>query len=270
MKRNFKYIIVRKFLSGFTLIELLVVISIIALLVSILMPALGRARDQARNVICLVNTRQQGLGMKLYSADHSDKYPFASAPGWFPFGGMMNWTGTFSYVPGEFEPVNQMALFVGNYITQPDVFYCPAARVGNFGYINREDHWDYAAENYSAPEHFGYRCYATSVGYTTWAGYGYDTSGQFCPEQLWPDIEQRERYQRRATKNIFSRGDTVVLSDIILEKIGPDAPTWNNHSRNGEPIGGNIHFNDGSAIWLDFSETECMLEIQTRQFNFRF
>lgn len=51
---------------AFTLIELLVVLAIIALLVSILVPALGRSRDAARNVQCLNNLRQIGLGIEMY------------------------------------------------------------------------------------------------------------------------------------------------------------------------------------------------------------
>lgn len=60
--------------SGFTLIELLVVISIIALLVSILMPSLGRARKQARAVVCQANLRQWGLVMSLYTLDNNDRF----------------------------------------------------------------------------------------------------------------------------------------------------------------------------------------------------
>lgn len=55
--------------NGFTLIELLVVVSIIALLVSILMPALGRARKTARRVVCANHLRQIGVIEMLYSAD---------------------------------------------------------------------------------------------------------------------------------------------------------------------------------------------------------
>ena len=52
--------------NGFTLIELLVVVSIIALLVSILLPALGRARESAKTAVCLANERQQALAMFMY------------------------------------------------------------------------------------------------------------------------------------------------------------------------------------------------------------
>ena len=60
---------------GFTLIELLVVISIIALLLSILVPALKMARQQARMVVCISNTRQLNMGLKLYAHDNDDRLP---------------------------------------------------------------------------------------------------------------------------------------------------------------------------------------------------
>lgn len=59
--------------KGFTLIELLVVVSIIALLVSILLPALGQARSQAKKAVCLSQMKQAGNAFAVYEAD-SDGY----------------------------------------------------------------------------------------------------------------------------------------------------------------------------------------------------
>ncbi len=62
---------------GFTLIELLVVISIIALLVGILLPALGAARATARSAVCLSNMRQTGTMYFMYANDNDDTMPTA-------------------------------------------------------------------------------------------------------------------------------------------------------------------------------------------------
>jgi prepilin-type N-terminal cleavage/methylation domain-containing protein/prepilin-type processing-associated H-X9-DG protein len=71
-----------RFPKGFTLIELLVVISIISILISILLPALGSARKSAHNAQCQANLRQLGVVVFAYSNDFKDRVPFSDAMTW--------------------------------------------------------------------------------------------------------------------------------------------------------------------------------------------
>ena len=62
--------------SGFTLVELLVVVAIVAILASMLLPALGRAKAKARSIQCLSNLNQLSLAVRMYAGDHSGAFPY--------------------------------------------------------------------------------------------------------------------------------------------------------------------------------------------------
>src|SRR5690606_21005844 len=66
-------------IGRFTLIELLVVVAIIAVLASMLLPALTKAREAGRRTSCMANQNQIGLAMASYGDDHNGYHPFVNA-----------------------------------------------------------------------------------------------------------------------------------------------------------------------------------------------
>jgi len=71
--------------NGFTLVELLVVIAIIAILASLLLPALGRAKEKGKAARCSSNLHQHGLAFAMYTEDNEEYYPAYSQ--WGTLGG---------------------------------------------------------------------------------------------------------------------------------------------------------------------------------------
>jgi prepilin-type N-terminal cleavage/methylation domain-containing protein len=110
--------------TGFTLIELLVVIAIIAILAGLLLPVLGRSREESRRAFCRNSLKQIGLGIAMYRDDHAEKPPLylfrpASATG-FPGGNMQ---------------------YLESYVGGTNIFICPSDRTR--GHIPIDLGWEY-------------------------------------------------------------------------------------------------------------------------------
>lgn len=104
--------------NGFTLIELLVVIAIIAILASLLLPALGRAKEKSKAARCNSNLHQHALAFAMYTDDNEGYYPAYSQ--WGTLGGKKGeMTLHGGLVKPEKRPLNTYAPSFG-------VFHCPA------------------------------------------------------------------------------------------------------------------------------------------------
>ncbi len=181
-------------LHAFTLIELLVVVAIIALLVSILVPALSEARERAKSSGCMNNQHQFALALTYYAYNNNELFPWnpvslnASLTS-YAYGGGVGWMGLGLLYGRDHEPVGD------GYLNDPRFLYCPSQRAEGFTY-------PYGWETWFADPAWGIRM----------AGYAYRVFGQLAPGIPGEYIEWLNNLRQSQI-----RGQLAMSADMFVD-----------------------------------------------------
>jgi prepilin-type N-terminal cleavage/methylation domain-containing protein/prepilin-type processing-associated H-X9-DG protein len=233
--------------AAFTLIELLVVISIIALLMAIMMPALSKARHQAKIVTCSSNLRQMGIGLNAYATENNNRYfkRIAQVP-----------RIIYDSSPGKVDVRRHLVDYIGANIE--GVFFCPAIRTDadkgqspgiekSLGrYVSDEDKNLWSKHFWIAGGSYGGKPLAYITAYNLFAG----LTGQGSHAYNWDESGNASRsYEPR----IAGSSRDVIASDV--QESWPNTygtkerPYRSNHSMNWES--NNLEFESSNALFGD-------------------
>jgi prepilin-type N-terminal cleavage/methylation domain-containing protein len=235
--------------AGFTLIELLVVISIIAVLASMLLPAVSLVRDQAKRMVCAAGLRQVGMACLAYTGDWQGLFPqqnpnpnFWSRPIWG-----QGLYGTIDYLDGNGE-----------------VLFCSGARMqSNTIWSTDGTATKFANKDWRNMRHYGYVYYAGSVD--TQGNWG-DPPFDYGPASLGSlgAMKANNKSLFSTRKLISSSGRASLSSGVIacdaIYKFGIGSnwqTTGINHPSGGPLVSGkkggaNVVHGDGHMEWYSY------------------
>jgi prepilin-type N-terminal cleavage/methylation domain-containing protein/prepilin-type processing-associated H-X9-DG protein len=250
-------------LHSFTLIELLVVIAIIAVLASLLLPALMEAKERARRIICLGNLKQQGIGWTTYASDHDSRLapsdfwsglgvpttsiqamPFDSPIRFFlvEYAQISKWgTGHDAGFAPYSNPYDANAPCWSHCGPRPwtrdSILHCPGMNAYQAASINK---W----YNHMLLDYYmiGLGQYSKRLSTQTSAGQGIKLADSSLPEMFVGGTH----LERMADGVMTSWGHRDFLLSTDITRFNNNAPDLPNH--NG--AGSNFLFCDGSARWL--------------------
>jgi prepilin-type N-terminal cleavage/methylation domain-containing protein len=204
---------------AFTLVELLVVIGIIALLVAILLPTLGKAREAAHRAACLSNLRQVSIAFRFYAMNNRDQVPLGYRAKTKQFDSMV-----FSATSKRLVLFGW--LYQAGLMTPPQVFFCPSNNDPQSMYNTPNNIWPPGPEFVSANQVYsGYACRPEIELPDDSAQYETDPPG------TWQPIPRLSHFKNKA---IF--GDLTATPSRVDTR---------------HRTGINVLYGDGGACWVD-------------------
>ena len=214
--------------KAFTLIELLVVISIIALLLAVLMPALTRAKDQARQVVCQANLRQLSVGMEIYVNEHNDRIPMPFDETAGPPGSYKQWKPPWYVLVGAEIGWKPRSVY-GVELNKRNVIHCPSV-TGTRGnpspYISDWGTSHYTSSRYNANLKLAWITSPSKYVFLADSCPAYFTfnPSMVFPDLIWPwELIVHRHSGDRATNQLFFDSHIEVITKDELYQRGIDA-----------------------------------------------